>query len=360
MCRRLRAALLALGIVLSASSVRAQVVYSGRVYTARGHSWHQLRVIQVSDGKTTALTDSARSHHWPRCTLDGRYIYFLSNTEDDEEIFPQQIWRFERSTGTESLVFRQPNLPPPTDADYSKREIWGLIGPSADGRAIFFDIGAGEVLKFDGSEARPATTKEGTFSVLSPEARRIALTGQDGHLRVIDTSGRLLKDLGQCDLPAWSSDGKQLACFTSDQSVRTIDTASGTTTHKIALPSEGAHWSFPTIVAWRPDGKSLLVGCDGADSGSTSRYDDYWLLDLQKHTWKYIDGGNSALWTQDGSQIIYTSPRDLGLLPGERSKLSGATHQVWVTQLESADIETLKTRTLVGGVSHNEDPQWCP
>jgi hypothetical protein len=194
MCRRLRAALLALGIVLSASSVRAQVVYSGRVYTARGHSWHQLRVIQVSDGKTTALTDSARSHHWPRCTLDGRYIYFLSNTEDDEEIFPQQIWRFERSTGTESLVFRQPNLPPPTDADYSKREIWGLIGPSADGRAIFFDIGAGEVLKFDGTETRLATTKEGTFSVLSPEARRIALIGQDGHLRVINTSGRLLKD----------------------------------------------------------------------------------------------------------------------------------------------------------------------
>jgi hypothetical protein len=63
MCRRLRDALLALGIVLSASSARARVVYSGRVYTARGHSWHQLRVIQFSDGKTTALTDSPRSRH---------------------------------------------------------------------------------------------------------------------------------------------------------------------------------------------------------------------------------------------------------------------------------------------------------
>jgi Tol biopolymer transport system component len=359
MCQRLRVALLTLGIVLSASSVRAQVVYSGRVYAARGHSWHQLRVIQVSNGKTTALTDSPRSHDWPRCSLDGRYIYFLSDSEDDDENFPQQIWRFDRSTGAENLVFQQPNLPSTTDPDYVKRAIWGLIGTSADGRAIFFDIGAGEVLKFDGTETPLATTKEATFAVLSPEARRIALIGQDGHLRVIDISGRLLKDLGQCDSPAWSSDGKQLACFSSDQSVRTIDIASGTTTNKIALPPEGAHWSFPTAIAWRPDGKSLLVGSDGADSSSTSRYDDYSLLDLQKHTWKYIDGGNSALWTPDGSQIIYTSPRDLGPLPGGRFKSSGATHREWVTQLKSADIETLQTRTLVGGLSYNQDPQWC-
>lgn len=292
--------------------------------------------------------------------MEGRYIYFLSSSEYDDEIFPQQIWRLDRSTGAESLVFQQPNLPSTTDANYQKRAIWGLIGSSADGRAIFFNIGAGEVLKFDGTETRLATAKGATFSVLAPDARRIALIGQDGHLRVIDTSGRPVKDLGQCDLPAWSSDGKQLGCFTSDQSVCTIDIANGTTTNKITLPPEGPHWSFPTTIAWRPDGKSLLIGCDGADSGSTSRYDDYWLLDLQKHTWKYIDGGNSALWTPDSSQIIYTSPRDLAPLPGGRSKSSGATHQVWVTQLENADIETLNIRTLVGGVSNNEDPQWCP
>ena len=360
MGQRLRAALLTLGIVLSASSVRAQVVYSGRVYTARGYSWHQLRAIQLSDGKTTALTNSPRSHDWPRCSLDGRYIYFLSSSEDDDETFPQQIWRLDRSTGAESLVFQQPNLLSTTDPDYYQRAIWGLIGTSADGRTIFFDIGAGEVFKFEGTETRLATTKEATFAVLSPEARSIALVGQDGHLRVIDTSGRLVKDLGQCDLPAWSSDGKQLACFTSDQSVRTIDIASGETNNKIALPPEGTHWSFPTTITWRPDGKSLLVGCDGAESGSTSRYDDYSLLDLQKHTWKYIDGGNSALWTPDGSQIIYTSARDLAPLPGGKSKLSGAVHEVWVTQLESANIETLQTRTLVGGLSYNQDPQWCP
>ena len=360
MGQRLRAALLTLGIVLSASSVRAQVVYSGRVYTARGYSWHQLRAIQLSDGKATALTNSPRSHEWPRCSLDGRYIYFLSDSEDDDETFPQQIWRFDRSTGAENLVFQQPNLPSTTDPDYVKRAIWGLIGTSADGRIVFFDIGAGEVSKFDGTETSPATTKEATFAVLSPEALRIASIGQDGHLRVIDTSGRLLKDLGQCDSPAWSSDGKQLACFTSDKSVRTIDIASGTTTNKIALPPEGTHWSFPTTIAWRPDGRSLLIGCDGAESGSTSRYDDYWLLDLEKHAWKYIDGGNSALWTPDGSQIIFTSPRDLRPLPGGKSKSSGATHREWVTQLKSADIETLNIRTLVGGLSYNQDPQWCP
>jgi hypothetical protein len=91
MSRRLCAALLALRFLLSASSVRAQVVYSGRVYTAHRRSWHQLCVIQLSDGKTTALTDSPRSHYELQCSADGRYIYFLSNSVDDDLSAPGDL-----------------------------------------------------------------------------------------------------------------------------------------------------------------------------------------------------------------------------------------------------------------------------
>jgi hypothetical protein len=64
----------------------------------------------LSDGKTTALTDSPRSHYELQCSADGRYIYFLSNSVDDDAYLPQEIWRFDRSTGAESMVLK-PNFP---------------------------------------------------------------------------------------------------------------------------------------------------------------------------------------------------------------------------------------------------------
>ncbi|HEY6417940.1 MAG TPA: hypothetical protein VIX59_02965 [Candidatus Binataceae bacterium] len=352
--RRTCASLLASMILLlqSSASVHAQLVYSGRVYSTRGPSWHQLREIHLSDGKDTALTDSERSHYQPRCTSDGATIFFLSSKSDSEDTFPQEIWRFDRSTGTESLVFK-PKLPPRESDNFFALAIWNLLGVSPDGRTIFFTRGSGEVDKFDVKQTRLAVRKDGSMPVLSPEAPRIALVGDDGRLRVIDANGKVMKDFGDCDLPAWSKDGKRLACVSKNQAVHTIDVANAVTTSSIALPPQRDHWDFATSITWNPDGRSLLVGSNGSESNSTSRYDDYWLLNLATRTWKHIDGGNDAVWSADGSAIVYASSRDLAPLPGGK-------HQEWVTQVKSAEVSTLRVRILVGGLSYNGDPQWCP
>lgn len=334
----------------SSAGVHAQVVYSSRVYSNRGHSWHQLREIRLSDGKEMVLTDSKRPHYNPRCTLDGTTIFFLSSESESDGPYGQEIWRLDRSTRTESLVFK-PSLPTPSDNNFSTLgTTFTLLGGSPDGRTLFFLGDNGEVDKFDVKQTRLGFSWGGSV-VLSRDATRLALVGEDRDLRVIDTNGRVLADFGNCGLPAWSKDGDQLACVSEKRAVQTIDVAHTATTRSIALPPQGDHWDFATSITWNPDGRSLLVGSYGGDSTSPS--DDYWLLNLANGNWKYIDRGNAAHWSGDGSAIIYTSPRDLAPLPGGK-------HQVWVSQLKSAEMSTLRIRILVGGLSYNEDPQWCP
>ena len=279
--------------MLSASSVRAQVVYSGRVYTARGYSWHQLRAIQLSDGKTTALTNSPRSHDWPRCSLDGRYIYFLSSSEDDDETFPQEIWRLDRSTGAESLVFQQPNLLSTTDPDYYERAIWGLIGTSADGEPSF---STSALARYSSSrEPKPGwrlpKKRRSRFSRRKPAALR--LIGQDGHLRVIDTSGRLVKDLRPMRFTRVVKRRETAGLLHQRQigPLLLISRAGTTEQQDCTAPGRNPLEFSHDHQTWRPDGRSLLVGCDGAESGHLLRDTMTTRCSIfEKHTWKYIDG----------------------------------------------------------------------
>jgi Tol biopolymer transport system component len=82
-----------LATLLLAPSIEAQeVVFSRRVYAARGTTFQQLWTWSASDGRLTQLTRSARDHRNPVCSPDGTQISFYSATSR---------WSFDRKTGIE-------------------------------------------------------------------------------------------------------------------------------------------------------------------------------------------------------------------------------------------------------------------
>ena len=116
----------------------------------------------------------------------------------------------------------------------------------------------------------------------------------------------------------------------------------------IQLPADHEHWNYSTSLAWSPDGKLILAGAEAGSSDS--HFEDYWLLDWAHQKWQYAGGGNSAQWSPDGSQIVWTTARDLAPL--------GKIH-VWVVHLVLLDVQSLKQNVLTSGTSYVSDFYWC-
>jgi hypothetical protein len=63
-------------VILLAASVDAhQIVFSRRVYAARGHTYQQLWAWSVTGGTFEQLTNSARDHYNAVCSADGRFLF---------------------------------------------------------------------------------------------------------------------------------------------------------------------------------------------------------------------------------------------------------------------------------------------
>jgi Tol biopolymer transport system component len=91
----------ALAVLIATGPVGAQeIVFSRRVYAARGATFQQLWSWSASDGRLTQLTRTARSHDNPVCSPDGAAIFFGAAIAGLEE----QRWRFDRRNGTEQRV----------------------------------------------------------------------------------------------------------------------------------------------------------------------------------------------------------------------------------------------------------------
>lgn len=94
-----------LAFLLLTSSIEAQqVVFSRRVYAARGTTFQQLWIWSASDGRLTQLTSSARDHQTPVCSPDATQIFFDSYTTS----VAQPHWRFDRKTGIEEPMNGRP------------------------------------------------------------------------------------------------------------------------------------------------------------------------------------------------------------------------------------------------------------
>lgn len=171
---------------------------------------------------------------------------------------------------------------------------------------------------------------------------------------------------GNGKLLTWSADGAMFAYVVRDPTVppptpnpwgctdcfysvlkifRTVDAK---VLASIRLPERSERWNYPQSIRWSPDGKMLLVGAEAGSSDS--HFEDYWLLDWTKQTWRYAGGGNDAKWSPDSSKILWSNARSLEPL----GKID-----VWVVHLAMLDVQSLKLETLTSGTSYVSEFYWC-
>ena len=107
-------------------------------------------------------------------------------------------------------------------------------------------------------------------------------------------------------------------------------------------------------LAFTADGKWLLVGEEGLNDNSTSRQQDYSVVNLT--TMKLVKAGSGlgAFWLSKTNHVLYVTPRELMPLGG-----GAHTHSVWVQQLLTFDPFAGRTTQITSGLSNNVDPSPC-
>jgi dipeptidyl aminopeptidase/acylaminoacyl peptidase len=365
------------GVSMLPGLLGAQVIFSRRVYAERGRTYQQIWTWDASDGSLKPLTNSPRDHSLPACSRDGERILFVSGAS---------VWSLDRVTAEERELWR-------TSGAISVE----LIGVASDGAALvekdwivdrtivtglfksglhpFQFAGANEesALSPDGLHlARSAATidslndpgmayvtdtatgrshvpigKCGNLA-WSPDGRRIACSSGF----VTDSaSGKSRIPIGKCELAAWSPDGARLACA-SEEDIFIVDTGTQREVERVHLPNLATP-RYPQEMKWSPDGRKLLLGVYGENSGSGQEQSDYVVLDLAAKTWMRAGAGNDAWWLPGRDAILYSTPHDLVPFP------PSGEHNVWSTQLASFDLTTHQQTLLTSGLTNNNEPVVC-
>ncbi len=272
--RSLSLALLALTAM---PAMPADFVFGRRVYAAEGRTYQQIWTLDARTKKIAPLTSSERRHAEPVCSPDGKRIWFLSGPFGDE--VNNEIWWFDPQTRTEqrALLFTG--------------RLAHLVGGSAT--AAFFTAYNDDhpaLYRWDGrlTKLAPVGGSVLTAAALSPDTRTLAVqTGDAPTVTMMEAGGargRILKD---CAAPAWSPDGRRIACA-AGRRIRVID---------LATDVEVFHADFlerptePAVAAFSPDGKRLLIRTAGANENSTFPQSDYWELELAGTKWTFVGPG---------------------------------------------------------------------
>jgi len=175
--------------------LHGQVVLSRRVYAEHGRTWQQLWVWSPLDGSLKPLTHTPRDHSQPRCSRDGKRIFFVS----DGDSFDKSVWSFDRAAGEERKVWNISGTDRPD-----------LVGLAKDGGLL--------ILQTDGlHKGAPGpfhiAIREPEGAAVSPDGIQVVFTTGDGSAFLTDTAtGKSRAPIGKCESPAWSPDGSRIAC----------------------------------------------------------------------------------------------------------------------------------------------------
>jgi TolB protein len=309
----------------------------------------QLRVLGVSDGNATTLSDGRSNIRRPKWSPDGRHLYFVSN-----RIGPPDLWRQRIADGsavgdpervTTGLEVRGAVFSPDgTKVAYSKgrwvSNIWRVpifenrpamwadaaqmtfeqafiefLSVSRDGRTLAYSsdrAGNQDVwLKPIGGEARQMTADPAPdwSPLLSPDGQQIAFysfrTGDREIWMMPSTGGaatQLTRSRGLDVVQSWSPDGRQLA-FRSERTGDSeiwVMAADGTGLRQITNHPAGDY-----APSWSPDGRWLaFISARGG----------------QFQIWRVLSTGGEPellipavglmlpLWSREGNDIYFASP----------------------------------------------------
>ena len=333
-------ALAACCIFVAVGSLNAQVVLSRRDYSEHGRTFGQIWMADAGGLNFRPVTHSARDHSEPVCSRDGKVIYFVSDGDAERSRNSyggsngREVWEYDRQSGRERFLWRD-----------SRDVGLDLKGTAANGDLLVL---AGDELQRLGSDSW--TNVED--AAVSPDGSKVALVieaNPNATLVVADSAtGQQRKEFGKYQKPAWSPDGARIAGF-SDGGLAILDATTGGETQRVALPKPDAQGQD---IVWSPDGRRLLVGLYGENSGSGDPQNDYFVLDSATRVWTPALTARGALWLRDET-VLYLRPYGLAPLS------PGSAHSVWTSQAAFYDLTSRQDTALTSGLVLNEGLAAC-
>jgi Tol biopolymer transport system component/DNA-binding winged helix-turn-helix (wHTH) protein len=296
-------------LTTTGNALRAAMSPEGRylAYVASEAGRQSLRLRQVATGKDLELVPpSPVDFYGLTFSHDGTFIYYTSQEMNHLGL----LFRLPSLGGTPTRLIQDVDSP---------------VSLSPDDRRLAF-------VRF------------------SPQARAIVVANADGtgERRLASSSHALSFRIAPVPLvpPAWSPDGRVLACAVGEatseadhQTVWTFDAKNGT-----GRPLTAARWQTLGRMEWLPDGKGLLLTGAGPGSGGTQQI------------WLVSSDGRTRQITKDLGDY-----RDLSLTPDARTLVAVQSERrgnVWVAPADDTDRGAQVTFTnydgLGGGLS------WTP
>ena len=246
----------------------------------------------------------------------------------------QQLWTWSVVDGTLAQLTNSP------------RDHWSPIC-SADDRDVFFDSWS--------PPDPPGPSSRWALDRTTGVERRLKIVGSTGVQQGREPVTALAAPCDDATAVA-SPDRSRVACTAKGEEIVILDVDTHKEIARIPFqqryPSGEPYAPWPLESSWSPDGRYLLVGT-GAATNSTSPHLDYFVLDLPTEQWTRAFGGNDPIWLPDSTRIVFSTERDLALLPGS------SKHKAWVAHLALYDYAARAVRLLTSGVSNNQEPTLC-
>lgn len=285
---------------MTAPSRVSKVVYSTREYTTNGTTSHyQIYMLTGTNPVPVRLTNNANDNKRPVWSPDGAYVAYVAGKGD--------ICVMNPVTGTLRKFASVANIIPETfcwpdkgHLIYATRNARGavtcwLLALSAETASSPVQVGG--------------LTNNATISTDDIINGRVSVAPNGNVARL-------------------SPDGRQIICTQPN----------GTQTGAVTLSVPGK----VTLGPWSPKMNSLIINME---SGLTSQPATIGVLDLQSGAVRNIAQGDSAVWSADGSHILYRTAEVAGELVDSGRTIHPLTSDICVVSVNGGMAKKLTTKT---------------